>query len=187
MAPCAIALQELLNICYRYSVEVNLNFNAKKSFCVAFTPKHYKLSLSPLFMNTLPIMYTDSIKYLGFTFTSNNCDDADIWKQMRMLHSRSNRLDYLISAVNQFYLSYVEVIELYFIVLISGQIIRKLPFQRYELHITTSIGRSWVCLDSRRSSAIVLCLSLTTFLTLNFFFESPFIHLLLEYNFPVKI
>ena len=57
MAPCAIALQELLNICYRYSVEVNLNFNATKSFCVAFTPKHYKLSLPPLFMNISPIMY----------------------------------------------------------------------------------------------------------------------------------
>ena len=78
MAPCSIVLQELLSICYRYSVEVNLNFNATKSFCVAFTSKHYKLSLPPLFMNSLPIMYTDSIKYLGFTFTSNNCDDADI-------------------------------------------------------------------------------------------------------------
>ena len=52
MAPCAIALQELLNICYRYSVEVNLNFNVTKSFCVDFTPKHYKLSLPPLFMNS---------------------------------------------------------------------------------------------------------------------------------------
>ena len=77
MDPCAIALQELLNICYRYSVEVNLNFNVKKSFCVAFTPKHYKLSLPPLFINILPI-HTDSNKYIGFTFTSNNCDDADI-------------------------------------------------------------------------------------------------------------
>ena len=43
-------------------------------------------------MNTLPIMFTDSIKYLGFTFTSNNCDDADNLKQMRMLFCRSNRL-----------------------------------------------------------------------------------------------
>ena len=43
-------------------------------------------------MNTLPIMYTDSIKYLGFTFTSKNCDDADIWKLIRMLVCRSNRL-----------------------------------------------------------------------------------------------
>ena len=37
-------------------------------------------------------MYIDSIKYLGFTFTSKNCDDADILKQMRMLYCRSNRL-----------------------------------------------------------------------------------------------
>ena len=43
-------------------------------------------------MNSLPIMYTDSINYLGFTFTGNNCDDADILKQMRMLYCRSNRL-----------------------------------------------------------------------------------------------
>ena len=48
-------------------------------------------------------MYTDSIKYLGFTFTGNNCEDADILKQMKMLYSRSNRLvrlfNNLISAV----------------------------------------------------------------------------------------
>ena len=63
-----------------------------KSFCVAFTPKHYKLLLPSLFMNSLPILYADSIKYLGFIFTSNNCDDSDILKQMRMLYCRSNRL-----------------------------------------------------------------------------------------------
>ena len=43
-------------------------------------------------MNSLPIMYTNSIKYLGYTFTSNNCDDADILKEIRMLYCRSNRL-----------------------------------------------------------------------------------------------
>ena len=92
MAPCAIALQELINVCYQYSNEIDLNFNATKSFCVAFTPKHYKLLLPSLFMNSLPILYADSIKYLGFIFTSNNCDDSDILKQMRMLYCRSNRL-----------------------------------------------------------------------------------------------
>ena len=92
MAPCAIALQELINVCYQYSNEIDLNFNAIKSFCVAFTPKHYKLLLPSLFMNSLPILYADSIKYLGFIFTSNNCDDSDILKQMRMLYCRSNRL-----------------------------------------------------------------------------------------------
>ena len=32
MAPCAIALQELLNICHSYSIIVDLNFNAKSHF-----------------------------------------------------------------------------------------------------------------------------------------------------------
>ena len=43
-------------------------------------------------MNSLPILYAESVKYLGFIFTSNNCDDSDIFKQMRMLYCRSNRL-----------------------------------------------------------------------------------------------
>ena len=45
MAPCAIALQQLINVCHRYSiiVHVDLNFNALKSFCFAFTHRLYKL------------------------------------------------------------------------------------------------------------------------------------------------
>ena len=50
-----LCLQELINVCYQYSNEINLNFNATKSFCVAFTPNHYKLLLPSLFMNSLPI------------------------------------------------------------------------------------------------------------------------------------
>ena len=75
MAPCAIALQELLNICHSYSIIVYLNFNAKKSFCFAFTillleTKH--ISLKYLHINNIPIsyMYVDSVKYLGFTFAA---------------------------------------------------------------------------------------------------------------------
>ena len=83
--PCALSLRELINVCYQYSKEIDLNFNATKSFCVAFTPKHYKLFLPALFMNALPILYADSIKYLGFILKINNCDDSDILKQMRIL------------------------------------------------------------------------------------------------------
>ena len=45
MAPCARALQEVINICYHYSNAIELNFNATKSACVAFTRKNNKLSL----------------------------------------------------------------------------------------------------------------------------------------------
>ena len=71
MAPCAIAPQELLNICHSYSITVDVNFNALKSFCVAFTPKLFKLRFPELNINAALIPYTDSIKYLGFTFTNS--------------------------------------------------------------------------------------------------------------------
>ena len=38
MAPCAIALQEWINICCLYSIEIDLNFTATKSYCMIFTP-----------------------------------------------------------------------------------------------------------------------------------------------------
>ena len=91
MAPCAIALQEMIGLCYEYNVDIDLNFNATKSYCVAFTPKLYKLALPSLHINHLPISYTDSIKYLGYIFTSDNSDDAEMLRQMSLLCCRSNR------------------------------------------------------------------------------------------------
>ena len=94
MAPCAIALQELIGLCNEYSVDIDSNFNATRSYCVAFTPKLYKLAMPSLHINHLPISYTctDSIKYLGYLFTSDNSDDAEMLRQMRLLYCRSNRL-----------------------------------------------------------------------------------------------
>ena len=92
MAPCALALQELLNICHSYSISVDVNLNSLKSFCIGFTPKLFKLSLPKININSAHIPYTDSIKYLGFTFTSSHKDDNDIIRQMRILYARSNRI-----------------------------------------------------------------------------------------------
>ena len=57
-----------------------------------FTPRNYKRFIPLLYLNKLPVLYTDFIKYLGCTFSSNNCDDNDMLKQMRMLYCRSNQL-----------------------------------------------------------------------------------------------
>ena len=60
MALCAITLQlQLLNICHRYSIIVDLNFNALKSFCFAFTPRFYQLCLPHLNINNVPIVYVE--------------------------------------------------------------------------------------------------------------------------------
>ena len=101
MASCAIALQELLHICHNYSTSVDVNFNAFKSFCIAFTPKPFKLSLSQVTLNSAHIPYTDSIKHLGFTLASSHKDDNDILRHMRMLYARLNRLVRLFHSCNK--------------------------------------------------------------------------------------
>ena len=94
MAPCVIALQHLINVCHRYSIIVDLNFNALKSFCFAFTPRLYKLCLLHvhILVNNVPLVYVDSIKYLEFTFFRNHKNDDDMLRQMRTLYARSNRI-----------------------------------------------------------------------------------------------
>ena len=92
MAPYAKALQELIGLCYEYSVGIDVNFNATTSSCVGSTPKLYNLALPSLHINHLPISYTDSIKNLGYIFSSDNSDDAEMLRQMRLLYCRSNRL-----------------------------------------------------------------------------------------------
>ena len=58
MAPWAKALHELLNICHSYSISVGVNFNPLKSFCIGFTPNHFKLSLPKTNILTLLIFHT---------------------------------------------------------------------------------------------------------------------------------
>ena len=62
-----------------------------------FTPRSYKRFIPQLYLNKLSVLYTDSTSYLGYTFSSNNYNDIDMLKQMRMLYCRSNRLVKLLS------------------------------------------------------------------------------------------
>ena len=92
MAPSPAALQKLINISYDFSLQNNLTFNSSKSFCMVFKPRLYKLSCPTFYMNNEKLDYTDSIKYLGFTFSSDKKDDNDMLRQMRILYTKSNRL-----------------------------------------------------------------------------------------------
>ena len=55
MAPSPAALQELIDICYDFSVQNNLFFNY-------FNSKSYKLSCPRLYMYNQLLKYTDDIK-----------------------------------------------------------------------------------------------------------------------------
>ena len=71
MAPSPAALQELIDICYYFSVQNDVFFNSSKSYCMVFKPKSYVLSCPRLYMDNQLLKHTDDIKYLGFTFSSD--------------------------------------------------------------------------------------------------------------------
>ena len=66
--------------------------NCKTPFCFAFIPRLYKLCLPRVHINNVPLVYVDSIRYIGFTFSRNHKDDNDMLRQMRTLYARSNRI-----------------------------------------------------------------------------------------------
>ena len=90
MALSSAALHKLINTCYDFSVQNNLLI--LPSYFVWFKPRLYKLSCPTFYMSTERLDYTDSIKYLGFTFSTDKKDDNDMLRHMRILYTKSNRL-----------------------------------------------------------------------------------------------
>ena len=60
---------------YLFSIQNNLSFNSTKSVCMVFKPRLYNLLCPTFYMNTEMLDYTDNIKYLCFTFSSDKKDD----------------------------------------------------------------------------------------------------------------
>ena len=71
MAPSPIALQELINICYDFSVRNDLSFNSSKSYCMVFKPKSYKFSCPLFYMDSQVLKYDDIVKYLDLHQETN--------------------------------------------------------------------------------------------------------------------
>ena len=91
MAPTAIALQKLLDVCFEYSIANDLLFNPVKSVCIVFKPCRFKLYCPTVSIGTEPLTYVNTVKYLGFAFCENKKDDEDMLKQMRSLYAKSNK------------------------------------------------------------------------------------------------
>ena len=92
LAPSAIGLQQLLDVCFDFSIRNNIMFNPIKSVCVVFKSKSNKLYCPTVSLDCDILEYTAYTKYLGFTFSMNVQDDDDMLRQMRTLYIRSNKL-----------------------------------------------------------------------------------------------
>ena len=92
LAPSAIGLQLMSDVCFNFSICNDIIFNPVKFECVAFQPKKSKLFCPNVTLDNNVLEYIGRIKYFDFMFNSNGQDDEDMLRQMRNLYTRSNKL-----------------------------------------------------------------------------------------------
>ena len=81
MAPSAIGLQKMLDVCVDFILRNYIIFNPVKSVCVTFKPKNSKLSCPSVRLDSNILKYNSQTKYLGFMFNTNAQDDEDMLRQ----------------------------------------------------------------------------------------------------------
>ena len=77
MAPSAITLQKMLNLCYEFSQSNDIMFNPIKSQCMVFKPNRLKLYCPAVYLNGNIIDSVEKTKYLGYMFTNDKQDDVE--------------------------------------------------------------------------------------------------------------
>ena len=92
MAPSAIGLQKMLDVCFDFILRNDIIFNPVKSVCVTFKPKNSKLFCPSVRLDSNILKHNSQTKYLGFMFNTNAQDDEDMLRQMHTLYIRSNKL-----------------------------------------------------------------------------------------------
>lgn len=93
LAPCARALNSLLEICDIFARENCIEFSSSKSVVLLITPKHFTLDIRPnIYLGECNISYVERFKYLGHVLTADFTDDEDIDRERRNLAMRGNVL-----------------------------------------------------------------------------------------------
>ena len=93
VAPCANALQLLLNICMKYAGTHDITYNIKKSVCMYMKSSKFNLRVVPrIYLNGNVLQYVNTYKYLGCILSNDLKDDNDIKKTIRGIYARSNML-----------------------------------------------------------------------------------------------
>ena len=62
LAPCAIALQKLLDICHEYGVEHDVIYNPLKSVCIVFKPDRFSLKCPLVHLGNIVLEYQEKVQ-----------------------------------------------------------------------------------------------------------------------------
>ena len=92
IAPSPSGLQGLLNICAKFGLETDVEYNPIKSLCMVFKPRGFKLKCPDIYMNVNKLAYVKEAKYLGVIICNDLKDDGDILRHLRNCYARSNSI-----------------------------------------------------------------------------------------------
>ena len=113
LAPSPVALNQLLDICEKYSQDFEITYNATKTVCMFVRPKHMN-HIKPVkqFLYGSELNWVDAYKYLGCFITSDLKDDRDIRRQVIAIYCRGNMIirkfsKCSVDVKNQLFRSYV--------------------------------------------------------------------------------
>jgi hypothetical protein len=90
LAPSAIGLQKLLNLCHAYGTTHDILYNPLKSMCIVFKPPRFKLKCPPVSLGQEQVEFRDGVKYLGVWLSADCTDNEEVCKQTRLLYARAN-------------------------------------------------------------------------------------------------
>ena len=93
VAPCAKALQKLLDICTDFASSHSIVYNSTKSVCMCIKSKKYRLNHLPkVYLGDNMLEYVASYKYLGCIINETLHDNGDMKKTLRGIYARGNML-----------------------------------------------------------------------------------------------
>ena len=78
LAPSALGLQKLLDVCYNFSQCNDIVFNSLKSVYMVFRPKRYKLFCPIVYLHLDRLNRIPETKHLGYLLSEDQSDDDEI-------------------------------------------------------------------------------------------------------------
>ena len=87
IAPSPSGLQGLLNICAKFGLENDVEYNPIKSLCMVFKPRGFNLKCPDIYMNVNNLAYVKEAKYLGVIICNDLKDDGDILRHLRNFYA----------------------------------------------------------------------------------------------------
>jgi len=92
LSPTLCGLQEMLNVCTRYSLSHDIVFNTKKSVYTTVGKKTHNVVPSSVFLGGVALEWVKRFKYLGVTFNSGRNLRVDILCVKRKFYAACNAI-----------------------------------------------------------------------------------------------